>query len=162
MAEAAGGASSSSSLPEIEGYSTNSAPDSLKGHDGSADGRADASPGTPATRIESPAASDSDSPRYRDSYLLDQKELHLWHGEICTAFHDALNEIDPTGRYGKISNEKLLEALHLNRGDPITKGAMEKICHDLRDTWPSREDADRASIHHQLWELLEQNRRREE
>ncbi|KAK9992348.1 hypothetical protein SO802_027333 [Lithocarpus litseifolius] len=108
--------------------SSSSSEDSLKVHDGSADGRADASPRTPATRIESPAASDSGSPRYQkwEDSVVGQSELHFWHKQIREAFQDALKEIDPCGRYGKISTEHLFDALHLNRGGPITVGEMEK------------------------------------
>ena len=86
----------------------------------------------------------------------------LQHGQICEAFHDALNEMDPRRRYGKIPTEQLFDALRLNRGGPITVVEMERICKALRGTWPSREDADRTSIHHRLWELLEKHRRPEE
>lgn len=142
--------------------SSSSSEDSLKVHDGSADGRADASPGTPATRIESPAASDSDSPRYQKLDIVERGELDFWNGQIREAFQDALEEIDPCGRYGKIPTEHLLDALRLKRGDPITVGEMEEICKALRGSWPSREDADRTSIHHRLWELLERHERPEE
>lgn len=144
--------------------SSSSSEDSLKVHDGSADGRADASLGTPATRIESPAASDSDSPRDQKWDIVDQGELDFWHEQIRKAFDDALNKMDPHGRYGTIPPEQLFDALRLNRRDPINMkvGEMEKICKALRDTWPSREDADRTSIHHRIWELLEKHRRPEE
>lgn len=135
--------------------------DSLKVHHGSADGRTDGSPETPPLLMEKPDESSSDSPPpNRMTFIRSQNEVNHWYGEIERAMNDSMTEIDPKGSIGKIPKEELYEAVRINK-EFMIKEEMEEICKSLRAPWPSREDADRTSIYHRLWELLDKHRRPE-
>ena len=121
----------------------------------------ESSPGSGATPDNQSSNSSPNTEQKESLEFLSENERSFWKGEVIRTFNEVLEVVDPQGRVGRIPEEEVLDALHLD-SPFLTRGEMEKICKALRNTpWPSYDQAERVSIYASVWNLLERSSRPE-